>query len=180
MIDELVRKLARARADEALAALELDSIQARIDDKIEELFGEELDKARVANRNAKATVVSTDAALRAAAIAQFEVDGNKQVHDAVTISVRSKLVYDAKVALVWAKENLPLAIDVRETLNKRLFSTNAKALLKREDSDVPAHVKYVAGASVSTDLDNYLPKEQAEDPELTPDLDRIFGPRKGG
>lgn len=148
-LDGLVRELAESRrthADWSLRVGELEKALAETD------LGKELEAARQHLVAAKSGEREVDGTLRAAALAKFEVEGDKQPHPAVKITQRITLEYDEGMAIGWCMKMLPEALG----LVRGKFNPVAKVTK-------PEFVTFqrIPSVSVSKDIWHYL--EEGDD-----------------
>jgi len=120
MLTENVQHLARCRQIQLEYQKELDGLEVAIEEK----FGKALERINSLLATAKADVVGAEERVRRAALAAYDVDGNKRPHPAVTVKSYSTVAYDSTAALDYARQHLPQVIK----LDARAFERAAKAL----------------------------------------------------
>jgi len=105
-----------ANALETIAGIEAELVSTPLSQRLgrakEFLGAARLDKANAADR------------VRNAALAEYQVMGNKQPHPAVKVVLATVLDYDPADALTYCREHLPKALK----LDKRTFERAAKAI----------------------------------------------------
>ena len=112
-------------------------------EKLRETYQKELDSFTTKNAAliASIEVVSSKQEeikqeVRIEAVEEFEESGEKKLLGGIGIRVSTKLFYDEVNAILWAKENMPIAII--ESVDKKQFETFAKEnhldFVKKEES----------------------------------------------
>jgi len=106
----LVQALAKARARQAKAKANLEALQARIDQAIQEHFGLELEDCKdfLALTNLAAEVARSE--LEKAALAEYTFTGEQHPHPAVTVIKAKQVVYEPDAALAWCRTNFPAGL----------------------------------------------------------------------
>ena len=147
MLDEMVRKLAEARAELATHKTEKAKLEDRITAEIVEKYGDEGARLNELIAAAQQAEIAADEALRAAAVAQYEATQDKRPHPAVTVKVYTTLSYEEADALEYCQKHLPKALK----LDRREFEKVARAA-------EPVFVTFVVEpkATVATDLSAYV------------------------
>jgi len=71
------------------------------------------------------SINTTKEEIKIQAIRDFKENGIKKLYGGIGIRVTSKLFYEEKSAIAWAKENMPVALV--ENIDKKQFETYAKS-----------------------------------------------------
>lgn len=140
---ELVAQLAVARDAAALNAGVLAAARASAEQAFQFTYADEI----AAAAEGKKAVATLDAAVRAAAIAEYNVTKVKKPVPGITINVTNVMEYKQEDAIAWAIESkMCLLLDTKSF--EKIAKVAAIPFVKR-DTEVTA--------TISTDLSSYLP-----------------------
>lgn len=106
-----------------------------------------LDDAKVKTLDASNAVARHEDEVRQKALASYGVNGNKAPAKGVAIKIYKRLVYDAKEAEAWCRQNAPT-----------LFKWDAKGFEKAADKlpGAPVTAEEDPRVTIATDLSEYL------------------------
>ena len=151
-MDEQIIKLAKAREQFEAAKSRRAELLAAVTN------GEAYRDDTQAMEQAQAEIAEATREIQAAALDAYLATGSKKPHPAIGIRETTTLTYDVDKALTWARSNLLAAV----TLDRKLFETHAKAVVKTQPLDFVQIVK-VPGVTIATDLSEWVTAEPEPD-----------------